>query len=111
MAKVLVGSILLTVLCAGCGDDDLFISCPLDQDLSAICQQSDGERSGDDDLTCVVESHPQCPHDICIKWRHGEPTCSRTCDPNAADCPTGSSCTPFNKLQQTFYCVKDEFLQ
>jgi len=110
MRNVLVGSLLLTVLSIGCVEDDLFIDCPLDEDLSAICQQQEGSE-GDDDLTCVVEEHPQCPEDVCIKWRNGEPTCSKTCSPQGAACPSGSTCTPFNKLEEKFFCVKDEFLQ
>ena len=89
-----------------CADDGMFSACPFSTNINQICE---GAESGAA-LSCVVESHPQCPEDICLSWKGGESLCTRVCDPAGNDCPGGSSCQTFSSSEGKYFCVEDSSL-
>ena len=95
--------LVLASVAAGCADEELFITCPMDKSIEAICSAADGDTR----LTCVVAQHPQCPDDVCLRWKGNESLCTKVCNPEGNDCPGGSTCTAY---ADTFYCVKNEHL-
>ena len=118
MSKVVLSaalSVLLGLAASSCVDDGPFTSCPFDDKIQAVCNAS-GTGS---ELSCVVESHPQCPKDgmgasPCLSWRGDSQTkegvCTTSCTPSSSDCPSGSKCTPFDESAAKYFCVEDERL-
>ena len=84
--------IALALLAAvGCEEEGLFMECPFDETIEENCVSSETGVA----LTCIVEEHPQCPENICLRWESApQATCTRRCQ-TATDCPGGSQCMPF----------------
>ena len=87
----------------GCGDAELFQSCPFDRTIQENCRAEDGGA----EFTCVVERHPQCPEEVCLSWRSSAPFCTRSCTPGAGDCPSGSACEDYDATAGKYFCVPD----
>jgi hypothetical protein len=97
--SLLILSMLATVTMAGCGEDELFVSCPFDKTIQSICDTENEEGQ----LTCVVKTHPQCQEDVCIGWRGHDGVCS-------SECPSDATCAAFNEGSEEYYCVPKSHL-
>ena len=103
--RVLFGLLLITTI-LGCEEDQIYISCPFDKTITAVCDEGDGGA----ELTCVIEAHPQCPEDICLSWKGAASTCTRRCDPNGSDCPADSTCSTYGEAENKYFCVQNVVL-
>jgi hypothetical protein len=106
MRTLLLAAGLLAFI--GCTDDGMFSSCPFDNSITTVCEQTDGDGA---QLSCVVEAHPQCPEDVCLSWRGSSPFCTRTCTLDGGECPDDSTCSAYSQVQNKFYCVENANLQ
>ena len=98
--------VFLAIVAVSCADDGMFSECPFSTSITQVCE---GGESGAA-LSCVVESHPRCPEDICLSWKGSESVCTRTCDPANDSCPGGSSCQTFSAVESKYFCVEDSRL-
>jgi len=98
-------AVLLVSFCVmGCGESELYISCPMDSQITKVCDPGEtGAR-----LSCVVEKHPQCPEDVCLSWMGAPSVCTRTCTPTGGECPAGSTCVAYEASSQKYYCVAED---
>jgi hypothetical protein len=103
---LLILSMLTTATMAGCGEDELFVSCPFDKTIQSICDT----ENDDGQLTCVVKTHPQCQENVCIGWRGHDSVCSRVCTPEGGECPSDATCAAFNERSEEYYCVPNSHL-
>jgi len=99
---------IAALLVFGCEVEETFISCPFDDTINKTCEADDEGLN----MTCVVAEHPQCPNDVCIRWKSADhAVCSMTCSPDGAACPGASSCMPFNENSNDYYCVPNSLLE
>ena len=97
---------LSIVLLSACADDGMFAACPFSTSINQVCGGGEAGAA----LSCVIEAHPQCPEDICLSWKGGASVCTRPCDPEGTDCPSGSTCSEFSKSEDKYFCVEDSRL-
>ena len=96
-----------------CETQPLYVPCRLDKLVTekGIC--SGGTSTKDKDTSsCVVRSHPQCDHSVCLSYFGLEPVCTIACgsddDPvcgASAFCWTFSDADPATKSSKQQYCV------
>ncbi len=94
--------IVASGLGASCAEPDLFVECKLDKVINEICKTSTTHTA-----TCIVEKHPQCDEDACLKWLGHTPKCTRPCTEKGGECPSGSQCQPFDEKGAKRYCVQN----
>jgi hypothetical protein len=99
--------LILTILFVGfatssCADEETFIDCPFSNSIEESCTSYDATVA----FTCVVESHPFCPDQICASWEGSRSFCSQACTDDV-DCPEASTCRTSLSLS---FCVPDEEL-
>ena len=98
------------LLASACTYDDTFSTCPMSKAVLAACASGGGSE-----LSCVVRDHPQCSENVCLSWKGGESRCTKTCKPEASDCPSGSKCLAYAEFQDPaageYFCVQDELVR
>jgi hypothetical protein len=87
---------------ASCADEETFIDCPFSNSIVESCDSQDPTVA----FTCVVESHPFCPEQLCVSWEGSRSFCSQSCTDDV-DCPAASTCRASLSLS---FCVPDEEL-
>lgn len=105
-------TILTCILIFGalnCEKEEKFQSCPMTEDIKKDCK--------DENVSCAVAMHPQCPDDICLIYKFkdittgdlwlSEPFCTFECSA-ATDCTEDSSCLDYLDKK---YCIPNKYLQ
>lgn len=96
-------ALIVGLAMVGCGDD-LYGECTLDADEQ--CMQRDGE---DNNISCVVQPHLECPSGACARYEDSAPFCTTACSDDG-DCPNGE-CRKMVFTDDQSYCVADLHLE